>query len=42
MKNAELTFIILTAASAQLNFNGFRDLLGLRSHMKSTPQMFPL
>jgi hypothetical protein len=38
----ELTFIIPNTASAQLFFNGFLDLLGLHSNMKSTPQMLPL
>jgi len=38
----ELTFIIPNTASAQLFFNGFLDLLGLHSNMKSTPQILPL
>lgn len=37
-----LTLIMLKTASTQLVLNGFLELLGLQSHMKSTPHMFPL
>lgn len=37
-----LTFIIPKTASFQLVFRGFLHLSGFRSHIKSTPQMFPL
>lgn len=40
--NELITFTMLKTASPQLVFSGLRDLLGLQSHMKSTPQMFPL